>query len=197
MHALPQDHDIRHLHAALRYVTDWSLAVDGGAHTGAWTRVMAERFERVHAFEPVPGNAYRIPTLANVTLHRAGLADVPRSLWLVPGPENEGQWHRYTREDPPQAAIEASTVRIDDLELPSCGLLKLDVEGMELHALKGAAVTIETFRPVVVVELNGLAERYGVTDADTEAWLGVMGYDRAERQNKDHIFTPRVEERAA
>ena len=41
-----------HLEVALRYVTDWRCAVDGGAHVGTWSRLMSEKFQRVIAVEP-------------------------------------------------------------------------------------------------------------------------------------------------
>lgn len=43
-------------------------------------------------------------------------------------------------------------IAIDSLELPRCEFLKVDVEGMELAALKGARQTIERFRPILYVE---------------------------------------------
>jgi FkbM family methyltransferase len=41
-----------HLDAALRYVTDFRCAIDGGAHVGSWSRLMARVFDRVIAVEP-------------------------------------------------------------------------------------------------------------------------------------------------
>ncbi len=41
---------------------------------------------------------------------------------------------------------------IDSFELPRCGLIKADVEGMELDVLKGAADTIKRLRPRLYVE---------------------------------------------
>lgn len=41
---------------------------------------------------------------------------------------------------------------VDSLELPRCRLLKVDVEGMELEVLRGAADTIARLRPVLYVE---------------------------------------------
>lgn len=43
-------------------------------------------------------------------------------------------------------------VRLDDLGLPRCKLLKVDVEGMELAVLQGAAGTIGRLQPVLYVE---------------------------------------------
>ena len=54
---------------------------------------------------------------------------------------------------PPGAAGETvRVVRLDDLQLPGCGLIKADVEGFELLALRGAAQTIARTRPVLYVE---------------------------------------------
>ncbi|MDB5806161.1 MAG: hypothetical protein JWN73_3483 [Betaproteobacteria bacterium] len=41
---------------------------------------------------------------------------------------------------------------IDDLELPACRLIKVDVEGMELEVLKSARATIARCRPLLYVE---------------------------------------------
>lgn len=41
---------------------------------------------------------------------------------------------------------------IDDLDLPACRLIKVDVEGMELEVLKSARATIARCRPLLYVE---------------------------------------------
>jgi len=43
-------------------------------------------------------------------------------------------------------------VTIDELEIEQCHFIKIDVEGMELLALKGAQHTIQRFRPILYVE---------------------------------------------
>src|SRR5262249_9061914 len=43
-------------------------------------------------------------------------------------------------------------VTIDSLALPSCHLIKVDVEGMELDVLEGAKNTLQQFRPPLYVE---------------------------------------------
>ena len=42
------------LEEALGYLTKWTVAVDGGARVGAYTRILLERFAGIHAFEPAP-----------------------------------------------------------------------------------------------------------------------------------------------
>jgi FkbM family methyltransferase len=51
-----------------------------------------------------------------------------------------------------------SVIRIDDLGLPACTLIKVDVEGMELDVINGASATIEAYKPVLYVENNNEAK---------------------------------------
>src|SRR6266436_2893595 len=43
-------------------------------------------------------------------------------------------------------------VTIDSLALPSCHLIKIDVEGMELDVLEGATGTLQQLRPLLYIE---------------------------------------------
>ena len=43
-------------------------------------------------------------------------------------------------------------ITIDDLDLPTCNFLKIDVEGMEIDVLRGAERTIDMYRPLLYVE---------------------------------------------
>jgi len=43
-------------------------------------------------------------------------------------------------------------IRLDDLELPQCNFIKVDIEGMEVDFLLGAEKTIRTHRPILFVE---------------------------------------------
>lgn len=47
-----------------------------------------------------------------------------------------------------------SVVTIDDLRLPRCDFIKIDVEGMEESVLRGAAETIKQFKPILYVECD-------------------------------------------
>lgn len=56
------------------------------------------------------------------------------------------------------AGQRVATRAIDDLDLPACGLIKIDVEGMEADTIAGATATIRRHRPVLYVE-NDRPER--------------------------------------
>lgn len=75
-------------------------------------------------------------------------------------------------------------VRLDDLGLRSCRLIKIDVEGREADVLAGATATIDRFRPVLVVECDrpGSHERI-------DAFLRRYGY--AIHAHEPRLFAPR------
>jgi len=128
-----------------------------GAHTLALSRLVGEK-GAVYAFEP---QRVLFQTLcANMALnsrtnvHCRCEAVGERPDWIfVPAldfdAENNfaglGLGEYQTGEKTP-------VVTVDGLQLPRCDLLKVDVEGMEWSVLKGAAKTIEQFRPILYVE---------------------------------------------
>lgn len=144
---------IADLEQALAYCRRWTVAVDGGANVGAYSRIMMERFDEVHAFEPAPdtfscltrnlsawGAGERVRAYENV------LSDRREKVGLRPKPRGRSPSRRVV----PGGDIES--VRIDDLELPDLAFLKLDVEGYEERALRGAEQTLLRFRPLVMFE---------------------------------------------
>ena len=71
--------------------------------------------------------------------------------------------------------------RIDDLleesGIHSVDLIKMDIEGSEYHALRGAAKTLTKHRPVVIIELNeGALRQCGSSSDDVIQLLGTFGY---------------------
>ena len=74
-------------------------------------------------------------------------------------------------------------IRIDDLGVPRCRLLKVDVEGMELSVIKGATRTIQQFRPVLYVENNRTH-----LSADLVRYIATLGYD--QYWHRPPLFNP-------
>ena len=186
---LPDDHDINHLLGALRILKEnnieFNVAVDGGAHRGIWTKILSERFGYVYAFEPVTDNFLKIPDFDNVTKTNCALGDEEGTYCMAPGEHNTGQWHIGLDKNNTMNAT--AIVKLDIYNIGP-DLIKLDVEGFELPALKGAEKTIEVSKPAIMVEMNGLSERYGYTDDDLRGYLDNFGYKEAGKWNKDYLF---------
>jgi len=124
------------MEAALANIPKGGLALDGGANVGAYTRIMAQHFDRVIAFEPAPDTFACLVALSD-RREQVGL---------------KGRFgHRsLSRRVSGPGAIQS--LPIDDLELPALAFLKLDLEGYEVRALRGALATLKRCRPYVLFE---------------------------------------------
>lgn len=184
-----------HLARALAHVTDWSLAIDGGAHVGTWARIMAAKFAQVIAVEPAPETFEALA--ANMTAFGCGNVDCRQvALGAVPA------WVRLEL-DAKQVARKntggyyvagggaVSQVTIDSWQLPSLGFLKLDIEGSEPLALMGARGTLARCRPIVLYEDKQFWRRYGLVPEAVAQILLAAGYHQIERVGTDLIWGPR------
>lgn len=186
MKTLPADHDLDHLRGALELVpeTRRGAAVDGGAHTGTWTAVMADAFEHVHAFEPCGEYAADIPERENVTVRTVALGASLEEACLEDGEDNAGQTHLRPGDG-------TWIVPLDAFHLEGLDFLKLDVEGFEHPALMGAKDTIERCRPWIMIEINELAQTlYGQDPKAAHKRLRQWGYRRVGFWNKDALYAP-------
>lgn len=172
-------------------VDDYRVAIDGGAHVGTWAVAMADHFGRVIAFEPNPptfdmlsantDDLRNVEVRCQALMQRAGSVTVfaPRPNKVLTG------W-----QVKPDDGGSSSGVAIDDFELDFCGLIKLDLEGAELLALKGAHKTLKRCRPVLVVEFCGLSSRFGHSDRMIQGHLIGAGYRELFRSGPDRVFVP-------
>jgi len=157
-----------------------AVVVDGGAHIGVLTLVMAKLCAagRVYAFEPSPETrAHLLANLAangvhNVTVETAALYDRDGEVAFDPSATQPGGAHLTATTTATATATATGTatgsatvaaIRCDTWAvatgLKRLDFLKLDVEGSELTVLAGAEATIRRFRPIAVVECNPVALR--------------------------------------
>lgn len=184
-------YQLSNLEAALDFVTDYSCAIDGGAHIGTWSKVMARSFGQVVAVEPSDDTAeclaVNMQAVQNVTILRCALGDRAGLAALTLDPtnakrKNTGARHLQTGRD-----VRVET--IDSWALPSVGFIKLDIEGSELAALKGAKDTLQRCHPVVLFEDKGLGHRYyGEPRQAIQHWLSAHGYRHLSRSSCDEIW---------
>jgi FkbM family methyltransferase len=138
--------------------------IDGGANLGYFTLLAAQcvgERGRVDAFEPHPANFARLEanvarngTPAQVRLHAYALADAPGAVTMHMPPPDQGN-HGCASLYGDGATCTAHAVRLDD-HLPDASprLIKLDVEGAEAIALRGAGRLLQAARPTLIIEHN-------------------------------------------
>lgn len=155
------------------------VVVDAGAAIGDHTCAYLEKVGPtgvVHAFEPNPDMleclAHNCP---KAVIHPFGLSDRVADWFLDVGRENAGAGFLISHRDKHQRPV--STMTLDTLALPRLNFLKMDIEGMELFALRGAENTIRACRPTIVMEMNEpCLTRYNVTSGDIKEFLRRIGY---------------------
>lgn len=184
-----------HLEEALTFVTDWSCAVDGGAHVGLWSRLMAARFDRVIAVEPSADTREALLAnmaafgCANVEVMGVALGAAAGTVSMTLDEKGAAMQNTGARFVQPGGGIPLIT--IDSLTLPSLGFLKLDVEGSEVAALQGARQTIKRCQPIVLFENKFLWKRFGYTREAPQALLRSWGYRQRAIVSRDEIWGPR------
>jgi len=149
--------------------------IQAGGCCGMYPRFYSNYFKNVYTFEPDPLNFYCLDkNCEGDQFHKfeGGLGYTTDKLTVENWkPLNCGS--SVIKNIPGDVQM----YRIDDLNLTSCDLIHLDVEGFEPQALMGGLETIKKFKPAVILE--------NARGADI---LKGIGYDKVQKTQYDVIF---------
>jgi FkbM family methyltransferase len=169
--------------------TEGGTVIDVGANIGFHTlesALVVGPAGRVIAIEAAPPHAealrksLELNAMRNVVLVEAAVGDrTGEALLALP---NSGNLGMFTLG--PVSSNEAYTVPLTTLDdilsrqpLSSIDLIKIDIEGSEHAALRGAAGTLRTHKPAVLIELNESAlRRCGASSQQVKTLLREAGY---------------------
>jgi FkbM family methyltransferase len=196
--------------AARALVRPGAVVFDVGAHAGYFSLLFSRRVGApgvVHAFEPVPQTAARLrrnlalnPALGEkIEVHEVALSDRDGRVRMnVAGAANTGASHvvPVVEVDDPdrRAAGVAETVEVEcragdsiwrELGRPEVSLVKIDVEGHELHVIRGLREVLSAHRCTVLAEVRDRFLR-GSGGSRNELFgliseLGFVSYDFSTR----------------
>ncbi|MFV2116326.1 FkbM family methyltransferase [Micromonospora sp. LOL_025] len=159
-----------------RFVPRGGTAVDVGAWYGPWTARLLRRADRVVAVEPTPPLARQLRAAfpaAEVVEAAVSDHEGTASLYL---PEGGAIVGTSSLEDPQQGdPVEVRRITLDSLGLTDVRFVKLDIEGHELPALRGAAETVRRDRPVLLIEVEERIQPVGPLLELLAGW-GYHGY---------------------
>lgn len=167
------------------------VAIDCGAnigvHTIEWAKMMTgwgsvlsiEAQERIYyalAGNIAINNCFNAIAVHGAVSSEGGVMQIPNPNYFVPssfgslelrqssGNEFIGQPIDY------QNLVNVRKLALDEFNLPRLDLIKIDVEGMEMEVLQGAAQAIERCHPVMLIE------KIKTDNARLRPWLESRGY---------------------
>lgn len=162
------------------------VLVQAGGNTGFYVKQYAEIFKTVYTFEPVP-DLFRClnknVTTDNVIKIQACVGNTHELVDLKRNSENEAGSGNVSGPG------KIPTFLIDDLALPECDLIHLDVEGYEYNALRGARQTLQRCKPVVVLEHYApWLARFNTNLDELETFLKSLNYKFRTEVYGDRVY---------
>ncbi len=159
------------------------LVLDVGANIGTHTVAMAKWARQVIAFEPQPPTFQMlcanvvVNDLHNVQTLQFALGEKEQNAWMdviewTAPDNNHGGAKVYTEASPERAPVHM--LCIDQLRLPACDFIKMDIEGGEVAAVFGGRETISRYKPLMYLEMHEKAEAELL---DLVKSLGYRAYD--------------------
>ena len=142
-------------------VREGDIVIDIGAHVGYYTLILSKLVGNrghVYAFEPDADNFnllkmnVEMNKCRNVTLERRGLSDKSGAALL-------GGWTLVSSADKPEhhpddEIKQVEVVALDDFfgeDIPEIAFVKIDIEGHEINAVRGAVQTIERSKRIKIL----------------------------------------------
>ncbi|MBA3831341.1 MAG: FkbM family methyltransferase [Chthoniobacterales bacterium] len=140
-----EDRDERRLLA--RRLQKGDVAVDVGANIGVYSQFLARCVGArgaVHSFEPSPDNFERLQaglaSSSNVQVNQLAVSDKSEETTLYISNDLNVDHRVYPTSGMPRQTVTIRSTTLDDYFRPGerVNLIKMDVQGYELHALRGA-----------------------------------------------------------
>ena len=138
--------------AAYKHVKDFSVAIDVVANIGFWTKPLSVKFKKIFAFEPVQ-NVFdclkKNTENLNIVYHQFVVSDRESYVDMIVDTVNTGNNIVDTNSfDTGKIYVN----KLDNMNLPKFGLIKVDCQGHDYFVLAGAKETLQKYKPIIVVE---------------------------------------------
>ncbi len=145
-----------------------STLVDIGSNLGIYLFRFenAKKFDRVIGIEPIPILFKRLRRyFPNLEIYDYAISDKTQNqIFKIPYIEGKvfdtrGTLHNFTEENETgNKRIKVKTITLDDFvvlyHIDNLSFIKIDIEGHEINALKGARETLKRFKPLLMMEIE-------------------------------------------
>lgn len=185
-----------YFHCGLRFLSKNLLkkyekkdVIDAGAANGDTPAIFSReyKFRNIYAFEPEKNNYIKLLenikrfNLTNVIPVNKGVGDKNKKLKIT---NEEGQSHISA-----YGGQEIDCITIDEFVEKnniSVGLIKMDIEGFESYAIKGAGKTIKEQRPILLISIYHCGRDFFEIKPLLENWGGYKFMFK--KLNPHHFF---------
>jgi len=164
-----------------QYVKNKRVMITLGAHIGMYTRFYEKQFERIYAFEPDPFHFFCLTNNCpsdKVVKIQAAAGNENKLINIYETGCNGHLTLGVNKTNNNGAFI--PMIKVDDLNLPICDLLQMDVEYFEFEALTGSIETIKRCSPVIIAENGDTPEIVSMLES--------LNYKIVDRTNYDTIW---------
>lgn len=183
------EHDQKLFDIIKQHSKKFDHAVDVGGNVGKWATELSRSFTTVSAFEPAQ---YHIECfekncadIKNINLYKYGLSNKSSrgnlDIFI------EGHYGSTRILEDKNGQIEMKT--LDSLNFEQIDVLKIDVEGRELHVLQGSDRVLKKLSPLVVIERCTMnSNAFGYNKKDTHDLLESYGYKMIFKLTRDCVY---------
>jgi len=172
------------------YAKNKKTCIQAGGNVGYYTKIYAGIFDTVYTFEPNPLNFFclvknvqdsNVIKMQSCLGNTHQLVDIALPASHVKKGINIGTYYISGKGKIP-------TMLIDDLNLDSCDLIHLDIEGFEVNAINGGLLTIKKFKPIICLEINSALQNFNYSANTVFDLMKSLNYKLVDQINEDYIF---------
>ncbi|WP_286293039.1 FkbM family methyltransferase [Aminobacter sp. SS-2016] len=181
-----------------QFISPCSLVLDVGGHVGLHARAFASLSKgvRVHSFEAQPQLASLLSRNAGqfdgqISVHAVAIGEKAGHAFIgrLPDDRNVNAGAQSVRTVAGSNDIAVEVRAIDDYQFDQVDFIKMDIEGYESLALKGAFKTISRDKPAIFCEVNSIGHASGLFDVmsahDYAAYFVSTSAYNAQNSNGD------------
>jgi len=152
-----ENYQLKEYNKAVSYVKSKRIAIDVGANLGIMSYRMCREFDHVHSIEPLFAKYIKPNVRAdNITIHELAAGETEKTVLMRVGQHHSGGSDvvEWTNDLTQTYNHNIKCVTVDSLNIKDVDFIKIDVEQYEWFALQGAKQTIETYHPIIMMEVK-------------------------------------------
>jgi FkbM family methyltransferase len=165
--------------AKLRQLLDPNMTFyDVGAHEGLFSLDVGKRFPSitVHAFEPLPEvllQNLELNRIEHVTVHAVAVGNISGEISITADLRSS---NHISKDGAKKVPVITLDTLVSERGVKPPDVVKMDVEGYELHALWGSEKLLREHQPLVITEINHCIMRYHPSLKPFLEYMGKLGY---------------------